>query len=52
MQEESKRINMTIPMADYEVIEKELIKKGKFLSVPEYIRHLIKEDLKKRGLIE
>ena len=48
----SVRVNMTIPKADYDVIEKNLIKKGRFLSVPEYIRFLIKKDLKARRYVD
>ena len=46
----SKRVNMSIPLNDYGIIQKNIIEKGIFISVPEYIRYLIKEDLKKRGL--
>jgi Arc/MetJ-type ribon-helix-helix transcriptional regulator len=46
----SKRVNMSIPLNDYDLIQNHIIEKGIFISVPEYIRHLIKEDLKKRGL--
>ena len=48
----SKRVNMSIPLNDYGIIQKNIIEKGIFISVPEYIRYLIKEDLKKKGLVK
>jgi Arc/MetJ-type ribon-helix-helix transcriptional regulator len=48
----SKRVNMSIPLQDYAKIQTRIIEKGIFISVPEYIRHLIKEDLKKRKIIK
>jgi Arc/MetJ-type ribon-helix-helix transcriptional regulator len=47
-----KRVNLTVPKVDYDIVVNELVKKGHYVGFNEYIRHLIKEDLKKRNLIE
>jgi len=47
-----KRVNLTVPKVDYDIVVNELVKKGHYVGFNEYIRHLIKEDLKKRNLIK
>jgi Arc/MetJ-type ribon-helix-helix transcriptional regulator len=47
-----KRVNITLSEEIYNLIDEEIVKKGLYLSIPEYIRYLIIEDLKKRGLLE
>ena len=45
-------MHLTISEEIYNIIDNEIVKKGLYLSIPEYIRFLINEDLKKRGLIK
>jgi len=54
MEKESniKRVNLTVPKVDYDIVVNELVNKGYYVGFNEYIRHLIKEDLKKRNLIK
>lgn len=47
--ENSKTISSKIPDKFYGLIEKNI--KKDFVSISDYVRHLIREDLEKRGLI-
>jgi len=47
-----KRVHITLSEEIYKKIEKEIIKKGLHLTIPEYVRYLIIEDLKKRGMLK
>ena len=48
----TKRMHIILSDEIYNLIDENIIKKGLFFSVSEYIRYLIIEDLKKRGLLK
>jgi len=51
-QQKTKKTSITLPKNIYDLIENEILSKGYYMSLSEYIREVIKEDLKKRGLLK
>jgi len=51
-QQKTKKTSITLPKNMYDLIENEILSKGYYMSLSEYIREVIKEDLKKRGLLK
>ena len=45
-----KRITITIPKKDYDIIQEKYIKDGIFINIQDYIRDLIKKDLRERNI--
>jgi Arc/MetJ-type ribon-helix-helix transcriptional regulator len=47
-----KRITITIPKKDYDIIQEKYIKEGIFINIQDYIRDLIKKDLREKGFYD
>ena len=50
--QKTKKTSITLPKNLYDIIEDEILSKGYYMSLSEYIREIVKEDLKKRGLLK